>query len=289
MEYFAQLLVNGIAVGAVYGMVGVGLSLIFGILEVVNFAQGEFYMVGAYVAWYVVSQLGAPYAVGILAAAAAVGLLGVLVQVVGIRPVAERGWMLPIVATLGVGYVLQTVAIATLTSNPRTYSTALALKSVDILGVTVNLQRVLVVGVAVALFVALHLFVQKTRIGKAMRAVSQNKDASRVLGLPIEKIGLLAFGVSGMLTGVAGAIVSPIASVFPQMGAIVTLKAFAVVILGGFGNIKGAIVAAFIIGVGESFWAGYGSYQYRDIIAFLILITILLVKPQGLFGKKAGI
>lgn len=289
MVFFLQLLINGVSVGAGYAMVAVGLSLIFGILEVVNFAQGEFYMVGAYVAWFVCGKLGFSYIFGILAAAAAVGILGGVTERFAIRPLLRRAWQLPIIATFGISLILQNGAIVTLTATPKSFTTFFSGRSIHFLGCMISTQRVLIIGVSAMIFLALHTFVQRTKTGKAMRAVSQNKEACRVLGIPIERVEFIAFVVSGALAGIGGALISPLINVFPWMGALVVLKAFAVVILGGFGNIKGAIYGALILGVAESLWAGYATYAFKDVLAFVVLIAVLLFKPHGLFGKKVGI
>jgi branched-chain amino acid transport system permease protein len=150
-------------------------------------------------------------------------------------------------------------------------------------------QRVLVLVAAVAIFAALEWFVARARLGKAMRAMSQNREACAVVGVDVQQVALATFGISAGLAAAAAALVSPLFSIFPDVGALLTLKAFAAVIVGGFGYVRGAIAAAFLIGIAESLAAGYLSYAYKDAIAFVVMVAVLLVRPQGLFGRRIGI
>jgi branched-chain amino acid transport system permease protein len=280
--------VNGLSFGAIYAMVAVGLTIVFGILEVVNFAQGEFYMLGAYLTYLVLlGQL--PYPVGIVAAIAGMTLVGLVVERLAIRPLIGKAWQLPILATLGVSIIAQNGAILLWTPNPRTINVAAASQSLTVLGVAITYQRLIIILLAVAVFVALHFFVQKTKTGKAMRAVSQNKEACQVVGIDVGRISTIAFALGSGLSGLGGAVVAPVMAIHPVMGILLVVKCFAAVIMGGFGNVQGTIYAAFILAIVESFAVAYVSLQYKDAFAFVVMVAILLFKPHGIFGRKVGI
>ena len=288
METFAQLLVNGLSFGAIYAMVAVGLTIVFGILEVVNFAQGEFYMLGAYITYFVLlAQL--PYPISIISAIAVMALVGLVVERCAIRPLLGKAWQLPILSTLAISIIIQNGAIVLWTPNPRTITVEAASKNINVLGVVITYQRLLVILLALAVFTSLHYFVQKTKTGKAMRAVSQNKAACQVLGIDVQRISTIAFALGAGLSGLGGAIVAPIMAIHPVMGILVVIKCFAVVIIGGFGNIHGTIYASFVLAIVESFAVAYVSLQYKDVFAFVVMIVILLLRPHGIFGRKVGI
>jgi branched-chain amino acid transport system permease protein len=288
VETFLQLLVNGLSFGAIYAMVAVGLTIVFGILEVVNFAQGEFYMLGAYITYLVLlAQL--PYPVSIIAAIAVMTLVGLVVERCAIRPLIGKAWQLPILSTLAISIIIQNGAIVLWTPNPRTITVEAASKNINVLGVVIIYQRLLVILLALAVFTSLHYFVQKTKTGKAMRAVSQNKAACQVLGIDVQRISTIAFALGAGLSGLGGAIVAPIMAIHPVMGILVVIKCFAAVIMGGFGNIYGTMYASFVLAIVESFAVAYGSLQYKDVFAFVVMIVILLFRPHGIFGRKVGI
>lgn len=288
METFFQLLANGIAFGSIYAMVAVGLTIVFGILEVVNFAQGEFYMLAAYVTFLVyLAQI--PYPLAIAIAIATMVVIGLVVERFAIRPLIGRAWQLPILSTLGISIIMQNGAIVLWTPNPRTIIIDVANINVHIFGIVLVLQKLMIILFALALFIGLHLFIQKTKTGKAMRAVSQNKEACRIIGIDVARISAISFALGAGLSGFGGALVAPVMAIHPVMGILLVIKCFAAVIMGGFGNIKGTIYSAFILAIVESFAVAYVSLQYKDVFAFLVMIIILLLRPAGLFGRKVGI
>ncbi|MCK5553347.1 MAG: branched-chain amino acid ABC transporter permease [Deltaproteobacteria bacterium] len=288
MEMFFQLLVNGIAFGSIYAMVAVGLTIVFGILEVVNFAQGEFYMLAAYVTFLVyLTQL--PYPLAIAIAVATMIVIGLIVERFAIRPLIGRAWQLPILSTLGISIIMQNGAIVLWTPNPRTIIIDTANLNIHIFGVVIVFQKLMIIFFALALFIGLHYFIQRTKTGKAMRAVSQNKEACRIIGIDVPRISSITFALGAGLSGFGGALVAPVMAIHPVMGILLVLKCFAAVIMGGFGNIKGTICSAFILAIVESFAVAYVSLQYKDVFAFLVMIIILLFRPAGIFGKKVGI
>ncbi len=284
-----QYLINGVFEGSVYAMIAVGLSLIFGILEVVNFAHGEFYMLGAVFLFVFFKILGMPYWIGVILSVMFMAAFGILVERLTIRPLIGKGWLLPIIATFALSLGLQNFIIVTFGSTPKPVVTKYANNVIDIGGIYFTQQRLFILIFAITAFVLLHIFLKKTKTGKAMRAISQNRDAAQIVGIDTNKIYMITFAIGSGLAGLAGAIVGPIYVIYPTMGALLSLKAFACVIMGGFGNVKGAIYSAYILGIIGSLGASFVSQTYKDIIIFGVLICVLLVRPHGIFGKKVGI
>jgi branched-chain amino acid transport system permease protein len=286
---FVEQLVHGLTLGSMYAMVAAGLALMLGVARLINFAHGEFFMLGAYAFWYGYRELELPYAVaGLLAPALMVGF-GVAYEHTVIRAILPRSWHVQLIATLATSIVLTNLAIIVFGTQPKEVPTSLSARVLDVGGLRLAAQRLLVLGASVVIFWALHRFVTRTRTGKAMRAMSQNREACAVVGVDVRQVALLTFGLSAALAAAAAVLVSPLFNIFPDMGAGLTLKAFAAVVAGGLGYVNGAIAASFLIGVSEALAGSYVSYAYKDAIAFLIMIAVLLWRPQGLFGRRLGI
>jgi len=286
---FLQYVVNGVFEGSVYALIAVGLSLIFGILEVVNFAHGEFYMLGAIFLFIFFSVFGMPYWIGVLLAILCMAAFGVLVERLMIRPLIGKGWLLPIIVTFALSIGLQNFVIVTFGSTPRPIITSYTQSVINIAGISFTQQRFFILFFAVTGFLLLNLFLKRTKTGKAMRAISQNREASKIVGIDVNRIYMVTFAIGSAFAGLAGSIVGPIYVIYPTMGALLCMKAFACVIMGGFGNVKGAIYSAYILGIIGSLGASFISQTYKDIIIFGVLIIVLLIRPHGLFGKKVGI
>jgi len=272
-----------------YAMVAAGLALMLGVARLINFAHGEFFMLGAYAFWYGYSEVGLPYAVAALLAPAAMVIFGIVYQRTVIRAILPRSWHVQLIATLATSIVLTNLAIIVLGTQPKEVPTALSSRILDVGGLRVAWQRVMVLVAALVIFGALQRFVARTRIGRAMRAMSQNREACTVVGVDVQRVTLVTFALSAGLAAIAAALVSPLFNIFPDMGTALTLKAFAAVVAGGFGYVNGAIAASFLIGITEAMAGSYVSYAYKDAIAFLIMIAVLLWRPQGLFGRRIGI
>ena len=285
MEILLDQLVNGLTRGAEYALVAAGLALIFGVVGIVNFAHGEFYMVGAYALWVGQSTLGLDYPLAALVAVLAMIVFGAAFYGVVVRNVVGLGWQNQLVATLAASILLVNLAIVMAGSLPKFVYSPLVTEVVRIGNVTFSLQRLLILGCAFIAFAGLYVLLKYTKPGKAMRALAQNRDACVVVGIPVHRIGLLAVMVGAGLAGVAAVIIPVLSNVHPTMGLIVTIKAFAAVVMGGFGNVTGAIVAAFVIGVIEALGVGYISSAYGDAFVFGLLILVLLVRPRGVFGR----
>jgi len=282
-------LVHGLTLGSLYAMVATGLALMFGVVRLINFAHGEFYMLGGYAFWYAYGELGLPYPVAALVATAAMGAFGLVYERSVIRTILPRTWHVQLIATLATSITLTNLAILVFGTQPKEVPTTLSSAILEVGGVRMAWQRLVVLVAAVVIFAGLEWFVTRAKLGKAMRAMSQNREACAVVGVDVQRVALATFGLSAALAGGAAALVSPLFNIFPDVGALLTLKAFAAVIVGGLGFVKGAIAAAFLIGVAESLAAGYLSYAYKDAIAFVVMVAVLLVRPQGLFGRRIGI
>jgi branched-chain amino acid transport system permease protein len=285
----AEQLVHGLTLGSMYAMVATGLALMLGVARLINFAHGEFFMLGAYAFWFAFREHALPYPVAGALAVGAMIAWGVVYQLGVIRAILARSWHVQLIATLATSIVLTNLAIIVFGTQPKEVPTALSSTILDVGGLRLAWQRLLVLGGAVVIFWALHLFVTRTRAGRAMRAMSQNREACAVVGVDVQQVALVTFAVSAALAAAAAVLVSPLFNIFPDMGTGLTLKAFAAVVAGGFGYVNGAIAASFLIGITEALAGSYISYAYKDAIAFLIMIGVLLWRPQGLFGRRIGI
>jgi branched-chain amino acid transport system permease protein len=288
MDTFFQQLVNGLSTGSIYAMVAVGLTLIFGVLELINFAHGEFFMAGAFALYLLKTKLDIPYLPSIFIAIAALAILGWFTRrSLGLQP--QKPFETMILLTLGASVILQNGALAVWGPSFRYIPTSLTQSRQDILGIFISDQRLLVLVVSPIAFTLLELFIRHTKSGKAMRAVAQNYYAASVVGINIDYIVSLTFVMGIGLAGLAGALIAPIISANPRMGVGVLMKSFAVIVMGGRGNMRGAIISALIIGVVESLTTQYISLAFKDVFAFVVLIAVLIVRPEGLFGRKAGL
>jgi branched-chain amino acid transport system permease protein len=289
VEIFIEQMLNGLTLGAMYACIAAGQALIFGVARLINFAHGDMFMVGAYAFFFAYSVLGLPYPVAVCVSAVAMFGFGGLFERVIVRPILDRPWHVHLIATLGASIVLSSAAVIFFGTIPKSVPTSYAKTIIEVAGYRISLQRVIVLVGALLMFYALHLFLQKTKTGKAMKAMSQNRDACAVVGVDVWRISTLTFAISFGMLGLASGLISPLFIIFPTMGLGLTFKAFAAVIIGGFGQVNGAIYGALILGVTEALAVGYIASDYKDAIAFAIMILVLLLRPQGLFGKKVGI
>lgn len=285
MDALLQHLVNGLVLGGTYALLGIGLTLIFGLMNVVNFAHGEFYTLGAYATFAALALAGLPFA-GALALAIAVGMaLGALTERVLLRPLRHESVETVMLVMIGLWIALQNAELlvwgGVAKSIPHPFPTApLTLGPVSIAPL-----RLAVLAAALALIAGAHLVIQKTRFGCAMRATFQDADTAALMGVRIHRVRAATFALGSGLAAAAGALLGPIFLVYPSMGDLASLKAFSVVILGGLGNVWGATVGGLLLGVAEELGAGYVSSGYRDAVGFVIMILVLLLRPSGLFAR----
>ena len=281
---FLQQALNGIILGCIYALIALGLSLIFGILEVANFAHGEFYMLGAFMALFSMSGLGVSFFPALLIAMIGMGLIGAIIERAVFRPIVGKPLINSMLLSFGLSSALANLALLLFGADPHKSESGLADYHLRVFGLHLTAERLMVLIVGVALVALLAWFIQSTRTGKAMRAVSQDRVAAQLAGINVSRIYTVTFAISGALAAAAGTMVGAMFFVSPEMGFSVTLKCFIIIALGGFGKIRGVIVAAVMIGLAESLGGGFISYAYKDAYPFLLLVLLFMLKPQGLTG-----
>lgn len=287
--FLAQLAANGLSVGLGYALAAIGLALLFGILGQVNFAHGELYMLGAFLLLWAMTRLGLPYgAAAVLMVFVLAGFGALLAQVV-IVPNLARGFESVVLGTLAVGIILQNAVRLGFGATPLDIASPFEGTAFEIAGVLVFGQRLLVAAVFMVAFTALWAFLRYSEIGRAMRATSQNREACVMVGIDVNRVARWTGALAAGLTGLAGVVIAPLFDLYPNMGTEVVIKSFAVVIIGGMGNVWGAAIAGAVLGVAESYAGGLGSAGIRDAIAFIVMIAMLLARPEGLFGRSVRV
>ncbi len=289
VEALLEFLVQGIVLGGLYALFAVGLTLIFGVLDVINVAHGEFFAVGGYLVFAAVVWLGLPAPAGIVAAGVGAFALGLLVYPLLLAPLRRRLGRRPqgallLVLTLGLSTFLQATMLAVAGGDYRQVPPHVR-GILDLAVTAVSYQRLLVLGVATALLGGLFVFLRLHRQGLALRAVAQDPDAAQAMGIDLGRIFALTLALGVGLAGVGGALMAPLFTVYPAVGFPLTIKAFAITILGGMGNLVGALLASLVIGVVESLAVMVIPSQWQNLIAFAVMIGVLLVRPQGLLGR----
>lgn len=297
MQELLQQLANGIAWGSIYALIALGYTMVYGILRLINFAHGDVYMVGAFAAYYLARLLhaGGPDPSPALAVVVLVGsmaicaLLGVAIEFFAYRPVRRSGRLTALITAIGVSLFLENLGIRLFGADPKFFPQLVAPRTITVGGVIVTNHQITVVLVSLLLMVGLTLFIHRTRTGKAMRAVSFSRDAASLMGIPVNRIITITFAIGSALAAAAGVLVgltNP--KIEPLMGIMPGVKAFVAAVLGGIGSIPGAVIGGLVMGVSEYLVVGYISSTYRDAIAFVILILVLLVKPAGLLGRNVA-
>jgi branched-chain amino acid transport system permease protein len=280
-----QVLFAGLALGSIYALVALGFVLIVRATNVVNFAQGDFAMLGGFAIVAFLSS-GLPYWASFLLALLVLGVFGVIFALGVYYPLRHRSFLPVIISTLGASIFMQNTVLYLFGPQPRAMNRLFDTPGIEVGGVFIDSQYLLIIAVTVALVIFNYWFFEKTLLGKKLQATSQDKDMARLVGIPVTAMIAFTFFYSAVLGGLAGALVSPILFVSIGMGSIIALKAFAAAIIGGFGDITGAIIGGLLLGVVESFGAQYISVAYKDAFAFLLLFLFLLLRPQGIFGEK---
>jgi branched-chain amino acid transport system permease protein len=285
LEELLQHLLNGFVLGGTYALLGIGLTLIFGLMNVVNFAHGEFYTLGAYVTFAALAIAGLNFVLAVVVAIAAGVVVGAVAERVLLRPLRQASIDTVMLVMIGLWIAMQNAELlgwgGVAKSIPHPFPTAPV-----VLGpVSVAPIRLFVLGTVLALIVGSHLLIHRTRLGTAMRATFQDRETAALMGVDIGGIHTFTFAFGSALAAAAGALLGPIFLVYPSMGDLASLKAFSVVILGGLGNFAGATLGGLILGIAEEMGAGYVSSGYRDAVGFVIIILVLLFRPSGLFAR----
>jgi len=282
-EFFLQQIINGLSIGIIYALMAVGLTLIFSIMDVLNFAHGELFMLGAYFCYWSMNLIGLPYVFSLVMGILGVAILSMLLERVIFRPV--RGNIIAsIMVSIGLMFVLQTLAAVAWGTISRSMHSPFKAGVLRWGALFIPHDRFFAIFASLSLFLGLWLFTQKTRMGKAMRATSLNREAAVIKGIDIDKVYMVTFTLAGALAAAAGGILGATYSVAPDMGLLPLLKSISVIIVGGLGNIPAAVAGGCLIGLSEALGAAYISTNLRDIYCFVVLVIVLLVRPQGLLS-----
>lgn len=284
MTELLQQILNGLVVGSNYALIALGLTIIFGILEVVNFAHGEVYMLGAFVTLFGTTMFGVPFLLAIPISMVIIALFGMIIERLIFRPILGKPPINGMLLSFGLSVFLMNIALYFFTADPRKIDSSYSHKMMNFLGLHISLERLIAIVLAFILVVILFMFIQRTKLGKAMRSVAQDREAAQLVGINVSAIYTVTFAIGCALAAAAGSIMGAIFLVTPTMGWTPVLKSFVVVILGGFGNVPGAVLAALILGQVESLAGGYISYEFKDAYAFILLLLAFLFRPQGLLG-----
>ncbi len=283
MTQLIQQLVNGLVMGSIYGLVALGVTMSFGLMGIVNFAHGAFVMAGAFLVFYLTTLYGMPFLVAALVAMAVVGAFGFLVERYTFR-FARHEPINGLMISIGLIYVLENLAILLFGAENKTIEPLFG-GTLEMGGVVFASQRIFIFVVSVALLAFFYLYISATKAGKSIRAVAENPFAAQLMGISIDRVIGVAFMIGCVLAAAAGIALGSLFVVTAHMGGAPLMKAFVIITLGGFGSIRGAFVAAFIIGVVDSLAAGYISSAWADIFGYIVFILILIFRPKGIFGE----
>lgn len=290
MTELLQQLLNGLSLGAIYALIALGYTMVYGVLRFINFAHSDVFMIGAYVGFYLAPRLGAGSLVGgmavLLGAMAVCAVLGMVIEKLAYKPLRNRSTLTVLITAIGVSLFLQAAGQKVFGANPKAFPRLFPQTQLHFGGLTVSSNQVIVLVVALILLAALHHIVHRTKIGTAMRAVSFNATAASLVGINNDRIISFTFALGSALAGAGGILYAMnYPSIDPLMGTLPGLKAFVAAVLGGIGNLPGAALGGMLIGLVETFVSGTRASTFRDAIAFAILILILMFRPAGLLGK----
>lgn len=288
MNEFLQQVINGLSLGSVYALIALGYTMVYGIVRLINFAHGDIYMIGAFIGFFTTRVLHLSFIPALILSMACASLLGVIIERLAYKPLRHAPRIAILITAIGVSFLIEYSMIWAFSPQPRAYPDLLANYQLQLAGLIITAQQLFILGIAIILMLGLHFLVQKTKSGKAMRAVSYDMDAAALMGINVNSVISFTFAIGSALAGAAGLLVGVYYNrIDPLMGIMPGLKAFVAAVLGGIGIIPGAMVGGIIMGVAESLVSGFLSSTYRDAVAFAILIIILLVKPTGLLGKRS--
>ena len=286
---FLQHLINGIYIGAIYAIIALGYTMVYGIAKMLNFAHGDVIMVGAYMSYTAVSSMGLPVLPSILIAMAVCTFLGIVIEGLAYKPLRGASSLAVLITAIGVSYFLQNAAQLIWGPAEIAFKSIVTAKPLVLFGgaLTVSMEVIVTLIVAVIIMVGLTLFVNKTKMGKAMRAVSEDRAAAQLMGINVNKTISVTFAIGSALAAVAGVLLcSKVQSVWPTVGSMPGIRAFTAAVFGGIGSIPGAMLGGMLLGLIETLGGAFISTQFSDAIVFMVLIIILLLKPAGLLGKQ---
>jgi len=281
---FIQILVNGLLLGGIYALISIGLTLIFGVVRVINFAHGEFLMISMYISYYCYSLLGLNPYWSLLINFPLMFVIGMGMDQIIIRPLRNAPAYMQVFATVGLSILLINLALFIFTGDYRAIDLPFAKKVVQVGGIFLNYPRLIIFSATVLITVLIYLFLKNTDIGKQIRAIAQNRTAARLMGFKLNRIYMITFGIGSGLVGIAGGLITPVYYVYPTVGVYFVLTAFVVVVLGGMGNMTGAFLAGLIIGIVDSLSGYYIDPSLKETVYYVIFVLVLIFRPSGLMG-----
>lgn len=288
MENFFQQLINGLSLGSIYALMALGYTMVYGIIGLINFAHGDIYMVGAFFGYMLVTSVGLGVFPSIILAMLFTALLGVIIEKVAYKPLRKSTRIVALITAIGVSYLLQNVMIYFVGPEVRAFPTELANNTLDFGLFSITTQQLLILAITVVLMIALQVIIKKTKMGQAMRAVSVDADAARLMGINVDNVISFTFALGSALAGAGGVLVGVYYnSISPMMGLTPGIKAFVAAVFGGIGSVPGAMLGGVMIGVIESMVSMIGLSTWKDAVVYAILIVILIVRPGGLLGSSA--
>lgn len=287
MTLIIQSIVDGVLMGGIYGLVALGLTLIFGVMKIINFAQGALLMLGMYVSYWAFTLYGINPYLSIPLSAITLFIVGVFIQKTILNKMLNAPEHNQLLVTLGIMLVIENLALLFWSPDFRSVNLEGMQRTINLGGIGINTPKLIAFAFAISLALALFWFLKHTMIGKAIRATSMNRAGAALSGINTTRINYIAFGMGAALAGIAGSLITPFFYTSPTVGATFILKGFVVVVLGGLGNFIGAIVGGLIIGVSESLGGAFLPGSLKELVTYLIFIIILMVKPNGLFGRKS--
>ena len=292
MTTFLQQLVNGLSLGSIYALIALGYTMVYGVLRLINFAHGDVYMLGAYVGYFLSRRLQAKEPsltsaiLVMIGSMIACAIFGLIIERLAYRPVRRASRLTLLITAIGVSLVIENAAQLVFGPDPKFFPSLAPHRDLNVAGVHLTSEQLTVIGVSFLLMILLRFFIRKTRTGKAMRAVSFNLDAAKLMGISTDRIIATTFALGSALAAAGGVLIGmQIPKIDPLMGILYGLKAFVAAVLGGIGNVPGAVLGGLLIGTSEVMVVGYLSSTYRDAIAFGILILVLILRPQGILGR----
>ncbi len=289
---FLQQLVNGVTLGGVYALIAVGYTMVYGVIELINFAHGEIYMLGAFMAYTMVTVLHLPFFTAFFLTIFVCSLFGIILDFAAYRPLRNSPRLAALITAIGMSIFLQNLALLIWGSQIKSYPRDLlpaffARPALTFADVSLTWLQVFILSVTVIFMILLHLIIHKTKVGIAMRAISQDKTTSALMGISVNRVISFTFAIGSAMGGMAGILVGLYYNaIFPTMGYIAGVKAFAAAVLGGIGSVPGAMLGGCVLGIAEVMGAGYLSSEYRDGISYAVMILVILFKPSGLIGKS---
>lgn len=283
---FVQSLISGILVGGVYALIGIGLTIIFGVMRIINFAHGDIMMIGMYLTFNLFTLAGVDPFLSLAVCIPVMFLFGGLLQKVFINRILTALPQNQILLTIGLGLVMSNTMMLIYTSDYKILTTDYSSSSFSLLGISVSQPLAISFIITAVITAILYWFLMETDMGQAIRATAQDRQAAQLMGINVKRMSIIAFGLGSALAGTAGALISPTYYIFPQIGSTFTLKAFVITVLGGMGSVIGATLGGILIGIAESLGAVYISSGWKEVLVYVIFLLVLLFKPSGLLGKS---